>query len=297
MLVKEAAKRLLEEFSKREIEPLLVRLENLVESLDFRNTQDSLAMFVNQDISRAFFLPFQLNERVVVDKTFFTRDLVHAIQRSTRYWVLALSEKPTRLFEAVRENLNEITEEGFPVTHLGPGGETSLPGGLGVRKSAYRDEYHRKFFRQVDDYLKPFLADDPLPLVVVGVNRYLAFFNEVSAHKDFIVTSLQGSHDKTSAHELGKLVWPQIKARLSELRQKVFLDLDKAISDRKTVSTVGEIWRLAHEGRGRLLLVEEGFHFPARVDESGLHLTPANDPTAPDVIDDAVDEIIETVLD
>ena len=70
----------------------------------------------------------------------------------------------------------------------------------------------------------------------------------------------------------------------------------KAVSERKTVSTVGEVWRLAHQGRGRLLLVEEDFHFPARVDESGQHITQADDATAPDVIDDAVDEIIETVL-
>lgn len=53
---------------------------------------------------------------------------------------------------------------------------------------------------------------------------------------------------------------------------------------------------MAHEGRGRLLLVEEDFHYPARVDESGLHITLADDPAAPDVMDDTVDDIIEEVL-
>lgn len=43
-------------------------------------------------------------------------------------------------------------------------------------------------------------------------------------------------------------------------------------------------------------LVEEDFHYPATVDASGMHLTPADDPTAAGVMDDAVDEIIETVL-
>ncbi|MDZ7332741.1 MAG: hypothetical protein ONB31_12240 [candidate division KSB1 bacterium] len=32
------------------------------------------------------------------------------------------------------------------------------------------------------------------------------------------------------------------------------------------------------------------------MDETRIHLTPADDPAASDVIDDAVDEIIETVL-
>jgi len=295
-LAREAVDRLLGEFSKREIEPIVTRLETLVDSLDYRNALDGLALFVNSDFSRAFYLPISVKERVVVDRTFFTRDLVHAINRSTRYWLLVLSEQPTRLYEGVRDTLVEVQEEGFPFTHSGPGGESALPGGPGVRKSAYRDEYHRKFFRQVDAALKPFMADDPLPLVVVGVDRFLAFFREVSAHSGSVIAEVQGSHDKTSAHDLGKLVWPQAKERLQELRKSVFLDLDKAVSERKIASSAGEVWRLAHEGRGHLLVVEEDFHFPARLDESGMHITPADDPAAPDVIDDAVDDIIEEVL-
>jgi Bacterial archaeo-eukaryotic release factor family 3 len=192
--------------------------------------------------------------------------------------------------------LIEIQDGGFPITHEGPGGEQPLPGGFGIKKSAYRDEYHRQFFRQIDAALKPFLADDPLPLVVVGVDRFLASFNEVTNYKDSILATLPGSHDKTSPHELGKLVWPKVKEALAEQRQQVLSELDMAVGARKFVSTIGEVWRLANEGRGHLLLIEENFHLPARVDETGMHLIPAEDITAPNVMDDAVDEIIETVL-
>jgi hypothetical protein len=295
-LVEQAASRLLAEFSKRDIAPLLDRLEKLTEEIDYRYTLDGLALFVNRDFARAAQLPFTLKERVHVGETFLTRDLVFAMNRTPRYWVLALSEKPTRLYEATRDDLIEIQDGGFPITHEGPGGEQSLPGGFGIKKSAYRDEYHRKFFRQIDTALKPFLADDPLPLAVIGVDRFLAFFNEVTDYKNSILTTLQGSHDKTSPHELGKLIWTQVKDALTEQRQQVLSELDKAIGERKSASTIGEVWRLAKEGRGHLLLVEEDFHFPAKVDGTGNHLTPADDVTAPDVMDDAVDEIIETVL-
>ena len=77
------------------------------------------------------------------------------MNRTPRYWVLALSEKPTRLYEATRDDLIEIQDGGFPITHEGPGGEQPLLGGFGIKKSAYRDEYHRKFFRQIDAALKP----------------------------------------------------------------------------------------------------------------------------------------------
>lgn len=295
-LVKQAVTRLLQEFNKREIESLLARLEKLVSEIDYRYTLDGLALFVNRDFARAFQLPFTLEERIVVDETFYTRPLVFAMNRTPRYWALVLSEKPTRLYEGTRDVLVEIRDGGFPMTHEGPGGERPLPGGFGVKKSAYRDEYHRKFFRQVDAALKPFLANDPLPLAVIGVDRFLAFFNEVTAHRSAILTTLTGSHDKTSPHELSKLLWPLVEANLNMRRQQALSELDKAVSEGRFVSTVGEVWRLANEGRGRLLLVEKDFHFPARLDKTGRHLIPAEDATAPDVIDDAVDEIIETVL-
>lgn len=295
-LVRQAADRLLEEFPKREMEPLLMRLEKRAESIDYNNLLDGLVLFANQDYCNSFLLPFPVKERVVIDETFYTRKLVYALNHTARYWTLVLSEQPTRLFECTRDTFLEVETEGFPITHTGPGGSGRLPGGQGVRKSAYRDEYHRKFFREIDKQLKIFMDDDPLPIALVGVDRFLSFFNEVTNYQGDIITQITGSHDKTSPHELAKLVWPQVESNLREKKNEILGVLAKAVSDRKVATEINDIWRMANEGRGRLLLVEKDFHFPARLDESGQHLTPAEDITAPDVIDDAVDEIIETVL-
>jgi len=94
-LVQQATERLLAEFSKRDVEPLLARLEALVARIDYRYTLDGLALFVNRDLAREFYLPFAVKERVIIGETFATRDLVLALNRSPRYWVLVLSEKPT----------------------------------------------------------------------------------------------------------------------------------------------------------------------------------------------------------
>src|SRR5688572_12655230 len=97
-LVTEATSRLRGEFSTRELAPLLERLEALVAGIDYRYTLDGLVLAVNKDFAREYVLPFALDERVVVDETFFIRDLVHALNRTRRYWVLSLSERTTRLF-------------------------------------------------------------------------------------------------------------------------------------------------------------------------------------------------------
>lgn len=295
-LISEATNRLLSEFGKREVEALLKRLEDLAGGIDFNRTLDGLALFVNQDFARAFHLPFTVKERVIIDETFATRDLVYALNHSMRYWVLVLSEKPTRLYEGTNDSLEEVQEKGFPMVHEGPGGEAPLPGGFGVQRSAYRDEYFQKFLRKIDASLKDMLAQDDLPVVLVGVDRHLAFFNDLTAHKNSIIGSVTGNHDKTSPHELGKLVAPVLETYLNDKRKDALAQLDKAIGEKKSASTVGEVWVLAHEGRGDLLLVEDDFHHPARLDQNGKNIIPAEDSTAPDVIDDAVDEIIEEVL-
>ena len=79
-------------------------------------------------------------------------------------------------------------------------------------------------------------------------------------------------------------------------RAAALQELAAAVSARRYASGIGEAWRAVQEGRGLTLLVEEDFHFPAYLDAYGLHPLPAEDPTAPGVIDDAVDELIEMVL-
>lgn len=295
-LIQQAQERLGGEFSKRESAPIHAHLEALANEINYEHLSDGLALYANNDIARAFAIPFTLQERVVVDETFFTRDLVLALNRTPRYWVLALGEDPTRLYEGVNDTLTEVRGGGFPLSHSGPGGATVLPGGVGVNPSAYRDEQLHKFYREVDAALKPYLTDDPLPLVLVGVDRNLAFFNQATEHGASILTTITGAHEKSSPHELGKLVWGPLQTALEKQRESVMDDINQAIGAQLLARGVGEVWQAANEARGRLLVVEENYHFPARLDESGLQLVAADDATAPGIMDDAVDELIEHVL-
>ena len=294
-LVTEGTNRLLGEFSKREVAPLLDRLNALVDAIDYEYTLDGLMLAVNRDIAREFVLPFTLNERVVVDETFFTRDLVHALNRAHRYWVLSLSEQPTRLFAATRDDLEEITTGGFPMRHAGPGGDLPLPGGTGVNKSAYRDDRHRQFFRDVDQAFRAFMAEDPLPLALAGVDRYLAFFREVAGSAEIIAT-MTGNVDHLSPHDLGRRIWPHVSDRFAARRREILQEMDAAMGSNRVASTLAEVWHLAGLGQGKVLVVEEGYHAPARLNDSGHLDLQVDDPTAPDVMDDAVDEVITTVL-
>lgn len=296
-LVDEAKNRLLQEFNQREIAPLFDKLDQLVDEIDYTYALDGLAIFVNQDFAQKYYIPFTLTPRVVVDETFATRDLVKTMNRTNRYWVVALSEQPTRLFEATRESLIEVTDFDFPMDLGRKGGER---GAQAVRMSqgAYRDEHHRKFFRDVVDGVVEARKQDDMPVAVIGVDRHIAFFNELFPHNEAIIGTLNGNYDHASAHEIGQLIWPEVKEAFIRKRHAVLDELGEAVGARRFVSTVGEVWEYAHDGRGDMLIVEDSFKYPARVSEDGRRITKveADEIEAPDVIDDAVDEIIEAVM-
>jgi hypothetical protein len=295
-LVVEATNRLLKDFSKREVEGLLKSLEDVAGDINHSYNLDGLAIFVNNDFARAYELPFTLKERVTVDESFYTRDLVFAMNRTPRYRVLALSEQPTRLFEASKDALIEVTAGAFPMKHTGPGGEQRVASGPGVNESSQVSRHHEAFFRSVDAEYDKVAKGDPLPLAVVGVERYLSFFRENSTKND-VVVELRGNYDHLNAHDIGRMVWPEVKEALAARRAGVFDQLRDAIGARKIASTAGEAWRYAHEGRGALLLLEENYHAPAKLSDDGMNIVLSDRPEDLDVMDDAADVIVETVLD
>lgn len=294
-LVAKAVDRLQKEFSKREVASVVKNLESQVRKLKWAHLEDGLALFASKDQAHTFLLPFKVKPRLAIDASFATRDLVFTLNRTPLYRVLVLSEKPTRLFEGSANQLTEVKTGAFPMVHAGPGGESRLPGGFGINVSAKRDEAHRQFFRKVDAELARLQAESPTKIVVVGVDRYLAFFQEVTQHGDAIVAMITGNHDKTAASVLGKLVWPVFQAAATRQRTQALVRLDEAVSVNRHASGINQVWRAIFDNRCATLLVERDFAYPANVSPQGDELKPFTGKGAA-ALDDAVDEAIERTL-
>src|SRR5262250_1733769 len=161
-LVAEGLDRLQGEFKKREVAGVVHNLKMLVDRVDWKHSLEGLALFASRDVATAIQLPFRVKARVVIDETFATKDLVFTLNRSPHYRVLVLTEKPTRLFDAMTNVLTEFTGKPFPMIHKGPGGASRLPGGQGINRSAVRDESHRQFFRKADEALAAIQKEERL---------------------------------------------------------------------------------------------------------------------------------------
>lgn len=294
-LLSRAEKRLLEEFDSEQAGDVLSNLAAAAESVDHNMNREGLAIYANGNMHRVYKLPFPPDERVVIDKTFHTRHLVHTMNRSERYWLLVLSKRPTRLFQGSLKCLSEHTEDPFPMQYSEETGKPLMSRGRGIRKSKIRDEYHLQFFRDIRDSFEEIHGKDPLPLFIFGTEKFASVYATISNVP--VAGTMNGNFDKASEDELGRKAWLLVRKHLEEKREETREKMLAAEDKGRLISTMEEIWTASREGRGEILLVEEGFHFPAVADGSGGGISPADDPDRPGVIDDAVDEVIEAVIE
>jgi hypothetical protein len=92
------------------------------------------------------------------------------------------------------------------------------------------------------------------------------------------------------------LIWPEVKRSMAEKRKEVFASLDEATGKKRLVTGIEEVWKLAFQSRGELLVVEEEYHQAAQINHNGNFITLSSDHRLPDTTDDLVDDIAEKVL-
>jgi hypothetical protein len=249
------------------------RLDELIEQhSDQVHPGLALAICVSPEHSGAVRLGRKVLERLIIDDTFATRDLVADVNRTAVYRVVTISDRKVRLLVGDRSRLIEERDETWPIT---------------------RDtESTVSWTRHISELLLEKNAAWPLPTVLAGVERTVR--RSLLASKLHTIGMLPGNHDRTSWTELHNATWPLVSDWLRNQERDALQALDRARSARLYASGLHEIWPLANEGRVATLVVEDSYAVAARITDE--HLMPAADPEAPDVVDDIVDDLIETVL-
>ncbi len=252
---------------------IIQTLVELIHESASQPASQALALCVSPHYSAAIKVGRAVSERVIVDETFATRDLVADLNRTALYRVITISDRSTRLLIGDRQRLVEERTEQWPITREA---DQSLSSWTRAVMHALRRE-HQRF---------------PLPTIVAGVERSVR--QTLNAAEFESIGAIPGNHDRTSWIDLHNLAWPIVTDWLRTDRVRAMEKLDSARSHRKYAGGVHEIWPLANEGRVDLLVVEEAYRLSVRVD--GDDLTLADDSEAPDVVDDIIDEVIEVVL-
>ena len=252
---------------------LLTRIGDLVGEHAGQPSTHALALFVSPDHSAAVRLGRRIEERVTIDDTFTTRDLVADLNRTALYRVVTISERTSRLLIGDRQRLVEQRNERWPLTRSD-------------------DHTPTTWTRDLTKHLRAEHTAHPLPIVLAGVQRSL---RKLAPDLTDTVGVIAGNHDRTNATDLHHAAWPIIADWLRTDANRAMHQLDLARSTNRYAGGIHEIWPLAHDGRIATIVVETGYTLPARIDHNN-QLHPATDTDHPDVNDDIVDDTIETVL-
>jgi len=258
-------------------------------------TAQGLALFVSEFRTEVVRLPIPVEDRVVVDPTFATRDLLRALDEDPRYRLLVLSERTARLFEGRTSQLRNVVNGSFPVSTSMGHDRRDRSRQFGRERSDRRDATLRSHLRKVDDALLARCGDEPLPLIVAGGPRQLASFMALSTQATTVVGELHGSHEQTPVGALAALARPLLGQHRQASQRAAMVRLDGRQERHRLAEGIDAVWAAAVDGRVDRLWVEETFALPARVAPDGRGLEPAVDIEHPDVIDDTVDEILELV--
>jgi hypothetical protein len=260
------------------------RLRRALEQVALAPTDTALALFVSDATIRLIHLPVTVEDRVIIDPTFATRDVLRAVQANPRFLLLHLDHRSASLYRYNQKYLEPQLSPDFPALREG-------------RVRTGRDvERQRGFLREVDAGLSRHLAETKLPVVLVGGERILGEFLRITVNGGTIAGLARGIRHRPRLSELediGRLV---MKDHVADLGAAAHDTFHARLRTRRAVTGLLGCWHAASTGTPELLVVEQHFAMPARMVAGGRYLEPSDDGEHPDVIDDAVDDLIERVL-
>jgi broad specificity phosphatase PhoE len=268
-----------------EREDLLDALESLIAQSAQAPTDRAVALFVSPSHRCRIALPVAVADRCVVDPTFATRDLVRALQHSPRHTALLLSSDEARLLYGHGASLSPVPSSAFPAHRRTDG-----------RRGDRGAETLTEFLRRVDRALGAALRLNPMPLVLVAAEPTATRFLRLSRNTGRLAGSVRGNYLKTPASTLRDLIRPVLREYLLTRGQEALELIERRADDERVLRDINTAWLAARWERPEMLAVEEDYFYPARLGPDGDTLIPADDVDHPEVIDDAVDELIEIVL-
>ncbi len=293
-MIKEVETRLMADTGKKNASKLLERVNALANSIDHSQNLESLVLFVNEDIAEYVRLPIKVEDRVVIDETFATRDLIRVMHIETHYFIAVLSQEKVRLIEAM--NGKAIREVGnpFPIENTQFFAKNRAALAIASKQTTLMAE----FFNKADKAVNEVRQNNPLPVFICGLEENQAQYMGIADKKDTIFeVYLNRNKINDPVHSIVEDSWDVVKDYIVNKNNSRKEDLKKAVSENKFLSDTNEIWKAISEGKIRTLFIEQGLFQPAIMNNGEIVYVSDDKRNDKGVIDDVYDEMIEANMD
>jgi hypothetical protein len=290
-LIREANERLYAEENKRNAKQIVERLKELETKIDHNHNLESLILFVNEDIAEYTRLPVAVEDRVVIDHTFATRDLVRAMHLETNYYVLVLSQQKVRLIEAFNDKVVAELGNPFPIENV----QFYSTNKAEISNASRQTNLIAEFFNRVDKEVNNIIKDNPLPVLICTEESNYHEYLKIAAHRQNIFdTYLNMNRVDQKAHQIITESWKIAKDITIKKNNARIEALRMAVSQNKFLSDSNEIWQAIKQGRVQTLFIEQGKFQPALLKDDKIQYVSDSLIGRKDVVDDIYDELIAT---
>ncbi len=235
----------------------------------WKHQSAGLAIFVGPDFCRAYRIPVEVPERVVVNDRFHVAPLFSLLQGDGRFYILATSQNDLRLLRGTRFTVARLENASLPKnlreslnideyvkafqyhsrSFRGGDGrktEATYHGHGGNDMESKKKDELQQFLRRVEQALHPFLRDEKAPLVFAGVDYLFPMYQQANTYEGLMPQPVRGNPDKWSAQQLHDLAWPIVEPYFRQLESealKRYADhsgTDKTLDDLKDVLLAAE---------------------------------------------------------
>lgn len=282
----------------RDIAALVMKkVRTIISNLNFDTHKKSIAIYVSPVFEKLLYLDVLVEERIIIDESFEIRDLVYSKKQVPEYLVLLLSGNESRIYSANPEKFVRIV----PAT---PESVDAYVNEIPERVANFSDPGERKeimtdkFLHHIDNALDTILNTYGLPLFVMGPAKILGHFKKISKHKNAVIEYIHGNYEEATLPALRDILKPWIADWKIVMQKDLLIQLDKAAGTKKLSTGIEEVWQEAMNHKGRLLVVEKDFIYPAEHGGTPDMIYKVTEPYNKfSYIKDAVDDIIEKVLE
>jgi hypothetical protein len=295
-LVAEVARRLAYEFALGTVANIVDPLRRALAEMVGARVEGGVALLCATGELHAFRLSITPTERVVVDPTFATRDLVRSLAESEPYGIVVLAKDRARFMVVTPVGARLVAEIDE---------RASLGRSADRRGHQHRSERAGRDRRQVEAFLarvshrvnaEPALRS--LDLVTVAPDHLSARFQRLHrpSHGARVVGRIPGNRLDASPKSVACVARTVIGSHRRTLEHEVLEQLARADREGRADRGVEAAWHALHHASVVQLVVEHDFAFAAYLAPEGTELLPAAVRETPAATDDLVDEMIELTM-
>ncbi|MCA9840336.1 MAG: hypothetical protein KC422_25720 [Trueperaceae bacterium] len=255
-------------FSDPERAKLFAPAQDLLKDHEFWQHQSAgLAVFISSEGLQYYKLPLDVPELTAVGTLYHLKPLMTFLKNDGRYFVLALSLKEVRLFEASKFDIHALDldkVENVPNSlaealrfevyqkHLGHHVVSSQGNATFHGHGAGEDDRKQNilyYFQQLENGVHEFLADEEAPLIFAGVDYLFPIYKEANHYPYLIDQGIAGNPDEWQAEDLHQRSWPLIEAYFSQGQKQAFAKFQQLESTEQAGTELKESLLAAYDGR------------------------------------------------